>query len=251
MKAQPDAGAWLPSKTVALLERAAKQGKMALGERLVAALLVGSALHPERPGRAQHPELLLVTEPLHIEMLEQLAEALEHSRRAGVRLRVVTRDELLHGADVFALELAEWKTRHWLLAGEDVLNLVRIEPRHLRHALEFKVRGVGRRLRTRCLAGLAHDRGLASARTAVQDALDTLLIVAHHTLAWHGDDPPAADADCLRALGTSLHLDVTAAITLVERIQQQGTVGDVRRALATLLPFIDQLAQVVDALEGK
>ncbi len=191
--------------------------------------------------------MLLVARQLPPDVVGSLATALRSSTAAGIRPRLVTVDELRRSADVFALELAEWKTRHWLIAGEDPFGDIHIEPAHLRHALEFQLRGLGRRLRNRVFLGLAGNPGEAG--RAVFDALDTISISAHHTLVCLQQKAPLTDTHAVRALGEAADLDVAAVLAIYERTRGAGSVPDVASALDTLLPFIENLTRIVDGIE--
>lgn len=235
---------WLPARTGQLLQSTAKAAEECLTEDFVAAVLVGNAMHPERATRAQRPEVLVVAKQLTAPLVRTLASALQTSTAAGVRPRLVTREELRRSADVFALELAEWKARHWLIAGDDPFEEIEIDPAHLRHALEFQLRGLGRRLRNRVFLGLSGHKGEAG--RAVMDALDTVSIAAHHTLVCLGQDAPLLDTSAVTALGEAADLEVAPVLAIYERSRSAGSVGDAADALGALVPFIERLTRVVD-----
>jgi|GEM_PF-2089558 len=248
MDMQHGAVGWLPQRTADLVRSAAAAAKERLGEDFVAALLVGNALHPERADRGLRPQLLLVARSLPPTSLAGLASSLKSSIREGVRPRTVTVSELERGADVFALELAEWKARHWLVDGTDPLGTIEIAPANLRHAIEFQLRGLGRRLRNRVLVGLS-GHGREDTKRAIFDAMDALSVACHHALVCWGEEPPSFDAEVLRAIAKRSEADASHVVTLFNEVQKTGRIGSVEQALAALLPFIELVTEAVDQIE--
>ncbi|MEQ9317683.1 MAG: hypothetical protein RIF41_00940, partial [Polyangiaceae bacterium] len=110
---------WLPQSTLDRIEQGVDEIKRAMGDHVVAIVLVGAAAHPERPDRAQLPELLVVVTEASIDDLRALAEHVHDSMRDGLRLRVITQEELSSSADVFTVEVAEYAAHHVVLAGTD------------------------------------------------------------------------------------------------------------------------------------
>lgn len=208
-------------------------------------------MHPERAQRAQRPETLFVVRELPVSAIGPLSRALKPLIREGLRPRIVTQREIERGADVFALELAEWKARHWLIEGTDPFAAIEIHPADLRHAIEFNLRGLGRRLRNRVLVSMATSDGQQEASRAVLDALDSLTIVAYHTLVWLEDKAPPLDSDVLRRLGTVLTADVDAVITVLEDVRRDGTVRDPIAAVAAVLPLVEAITDAVDRLDDR
>lgn len=240
---------WLPKHTGELLTRAAAVARESLGQELAAVILVGSAMHPERASRALRPEVLVVVHRLPLDSLRLLAKALAPLVKKGLRPRTITMHELERGSDVFALEVAEWRTRHWLIEGEDPFGGVQIQSADLRRTIEFNLRGLGRRLRNRVLVGAAMDDRGGQARQAVLDALDTLTVAAHHTLAWLGKNAPLLDVEVIVAVGSALSIDASPVQSLLERMQKARSAEDPAAALDAILPFVDALAEAVDRLE--
>lgn len=149
---------WLDEKTNVLLARAVESLEKSLGKGLEAAVLIGAAMNPTRGDRARAPEILVVATEASIRDLTALATGLGPVMRDGVRLRVITPRDLARSLDVFALEIAEWKARHHVLAGTDPFEKLELAPKDLRHGIEMELRGLTRRIRNRVLTGLATKR---------------------------------------------------------------------------------------------
>jgi hypothetical protein len=96
---------------------------------------------------------MLIVERADPAELTKLRPALTGWRRAmPVLPLVLSRDEWLHGSDVFPIEICDMRAAHELLRGPDLVARVRAEPADLRRALEKEFRGKLLRLRQRYLA---------------------------------------------------------------------------------------------------
>ena len=109
----------LPESTRGLLRAAVDTIGRVLSKNLRAVALVGPAARPERPDRARAPELVVVVGDLDVSEVDQLGRALRPLTKQGLRVRLLTAEELSTSTDVFTLEAAEWRAHHHLLFGED------------------------------------------------------------------------------------------------------------------------------------
>ena len=240
---------WLPEATATELKRCAETTRAILGDALRGVVLVGAALHPERPGRARRPELLAVVDYIDAVALRRLAEGIGRWLKKGIRVRTVTVTEIEDGADVYALELAEWKARHLLIEGEEPFADVEPDPAHLRAALEFALRGLARRVRNRVLAGLGTHGKADDPGRAVIDALDRFAVVAHHALELLGHEPPARDAEVIEAFARAIDTDPRPVMSLLGAVEVDGGVSDPIAAIDGLLPCLEACATAIDRMQ--
>ena len=230
---------------VAALERV-------LSDAFVGAALVGASADPSRPDRARAPEMVGVVERASTADLARLGEALRAPMSRGLRLRVLTRDELVTSADAFALEMAEFRDRHVHISGEDALAAITVEPSHLRLDLERRLRGLVRRLRNRALQELGHGNR-ESVHDVVTQTLNAAVIVAHHALglapgaAGDGAAVPRGRADLLAGLAEAAGAPSAALVQLVSEIDA-GRDWDALSGLDVLLPVLEAAAAWVDGL---
>ncbi len=237
---------WLPRPTNELLGRAVAALQAALGAQLVSALLVGNAMNPARADRARAPEILaIVVPPL---ALAKLAERLHDPMSEGARVRVLTEDDLVKSADVFALELAEWKARHRVLAGRDLLASLTPTRAHLRHGIETELRGLTRRMRNRVLTALATDSRRDDPFDGVVAGYDRLLVSAYHTLALLGEAPPASEHAIVHAIATETGAEAAPFLEKLDALRQGGRFQPIA-ALEVLLTFAEPLIELVDSME--
>jgi hypothetical protein len=188
---------WLHERVRGPVDAATHAVEAALGDELIAVCLIGAAAKPDRELRGGHAELLIVAESLEPATLRTLAAGLAEPLRAGLQVRTVTRAELHGSVDVHALELAQWRDLHCLLAGRDPFGSLELAAADLRHELERALRSLGHRLRNRLLWCLATQQRLLD--PVLRESIERLASLAHHTLTLVGEAPPADDAALLEA----------------------------------------------------
>lgn len=124
------------------------------------AILFGSAARGDfLPGRSD-VNLMLIVDRADPAELARLRPAFRRWRKAAAGLPlVISRDEWLHGVDVFPIEICDLRAAHRVLRGPDLVAHLRPEPTDLRRALEKEFRGKLLRLRQRYVAHGEADLG--------------------------------------------------------------------------------------------
>lgn len=240
---------WLPPNTRDQIDRAVKSIGEALGDAVVAVLLVGPAVHGDRPDRARNPELLVIADVLAPATVATLAEAIRPHMHKGIRVRTLTEQELLRSVDVYALEISEWKDHHVRLTGRDVLAEVSVSPVHLRLDLERAVRGLGRRIRNRMLHSLAaRSRDLDR---VLLEALERLVVVARQCLRFAGREPADGEQATLSAFADYVQVDAAPLLAIQQRLREgkRPPRGGPSDELAQLEAVLQMACQVIDAAE--
>ena len=238
---------WLSKSTRGHIERAAKEIQAALGEHLEAALLVGSAVHPERHDRGRLPEILVIADAVDAESLRRLAERVHDSIKHGVRVRVLTHAELVASSDVFTVEVAEYKAQHVLLAGRNPFGDVNWSDADLRRSVEQALRGLGRRLRNRVLTGLATDGERDDPSLAVAHGVDRFVIVARYALDLLDGESPSHERAVIEGAAQRAGVAADELLALLEAIRRGRPVGDPVAAVDMVLAVLDPLVAEVDA----
>jgi len=237
----------LPAASNTLVADAVRALEGALGMELVTAALVGAAMNPSRADRARAPEILAVVSHGDRIHLVELARALTPVMQRGARIRVVTKREIERSLDVFALEIADWKARHRVLSGADMLGELVVAPKDLRHAIEMELRGVVRRLRNRLLAGLATHRD--DPTEAILAGYDRVIVSAFHALTLAGEEAPAGEPAVLERIGAIVKADVADFTATLAAIRRAETRVDPIKAFEALLGFTEKLVEWVDQIE--
>lgn len=241
--------AWLPEKTQALIEETSTALEKALGRTLEATLLVGNAMNPARPDRARGPEILAFTEGARAPDLVQLSRSLHDPMMKGARVRVLTHRELDRSCDVFALEISEWKARHLLLSGRDVLAKLTVDAYDLRHGLETELRGLSRRIRNRLLTALATDGRRDDPADAVLVGYDRFLVCSYHALVLLGHTPPRDEPTLVKAVGDKLKVRYSEVVVHLAALRSGEVKIDSIRAFSDLVAMSEPLLEAVDAFE--
>jgi hypothetical protein len=240
---------WLPPSTIQWIDETVRGFSDALGPELEAVALVGNAVHPARPDRAQSPEIVAVAKAVDRNRLQRLADALRRPMSHGVRVRLFTRRELERSADVFSVEIAEYQAHHVMLHGDDPFAAIAIRRADLRRSLEEGLRGLGRKVRNRVLAGLATDRRRDDPWLAVSESLDRLIVLARHVLVLCGERAPAADKAVIEAAAAKAHANAAPIIRLLQAARGAARPDDPLEAATDLLAMIEPLVELVDRCE--
>ena len=240
---------WLPQQTISRINAAVNALKDTLGKRARAIVLTGAALNPARHDRGQAPELLVITKGIDLDELRAIAKGLGDAMNSGVRVKILTQDELKNSADVFALEVADYRDRHVLLHGKDPFGEVVVEDADLRRSIEQSIRGLSRRMRNRVLAGVATRGKRGDAQLAVAQGIDRLVVLAHHAIQLSGEDPPRKENKLLAKLCELADVSPEAILSRLEQLRTGHTLGDPIDALGNVMDVCVAVKRWVDKLE--
>lgn len=240
---------WLPGDTITRIESAVEALKDTMGKRAKAILLIGAALNAARHDRGQAPELLVVTDTIELDDLRAVAKHLHDAMTFGVRVKLLTESELAGSADVFALEVADWRDRHVLLHGTDPFSGIEIDDADLRRSLEQSLRGMNRRMRNRVLAAMATDGKRGDAHLAVSQGIDRLIVVAHHAIALTGKKPPRKERELLAKLCALADAPDEAILTRLDQLRSDHNLGDPIDAMGNVIDVVRAAKRWIDGLE--
>lgn len=175
--------------------------RQALGERLHSAVLFGSVARGDAIAGVSDINILVLLDDIDVPTLRQLA-----TRAAGWQKNQVSPLLLEHGAwqdagDVFAIEIADMRDHHQVLAGPDPLSELQIEASALRLQAERELRGKLIQL----------EMGLLGAAGAGGDNVGSLLAHAYPSFATYlrttlrlADQAVPANADDVVTAGCAL-----------------------------------------------
>ena len=236
---------WMPDRMRAPIDAAVAGVGSALGDGLIAICLIGAAARPDRDLRA-NPELLIVAEQLTAETLRTLAKGLVQPLKAGLQIRTLTRAELRGSVDVHALEIAQWRDEHVLLAGRDPFAELDIAAGHLRHEIERALRTLGHRLRNRLLWCLATEQLRLDA--LLRESLERLSEVAHHSLRLLGQPLPADEGAVIEAFLRWAGTESECVLALRARLLAEASAVDPIGELAALTAATEAATAKVDSI---
>src|SRR5439155_2543804 len=171
----------------------------ALGPRLVALLLYGSAARGTHVPDRSDVNTLLICDGVDQALFDALAPLVRVWTRAGHPAPLIlTEREWQTSADAFAIEYEDMREAHRLLAGRDPWRGVTVQREHLRRQLEHELMGKLVRLRQAYAALRGDPKQLAQVIVGSAAGFFTML---RATLRLAGQTPPGPPDALLREAG--------------------------------------------------
>ena len=230
-----------------LLRQLVDRLEQGLGDRLVSVVLYGSAAAGDADD-ASDLNVLCVLETIGREQLESVQPAvswwLKRKQPAPVFL---SREELARGRDAFSIELFDVRRAYKILAGEDVVGDIEVEPVHHRHQVEHELRSRLVRLRERYLV-VQKDR--SEVLRLLCDSLPTFATLLRHAVVVAGGEPGMKKREAFRAAAKRLGIDAKP-FEAVLACREGDRLGDAetRTLFDAYLGEIDKAARFVDRLD--
>ena len=229
------------------LDALAAEVAAALGGHLVSFLLYGSAARGDAPPGGSVDTLLIcdaADEPLLAALEPVVRRWVAGGQPAPL---VLTAREWRASADTFAIEYADIRASHRVLAGADPWAGIVVDRAHERHQLERELRGKVLRLRQGYLAGRADARALDD---LVRDTAGGWLTMLRTVLRLAGRTVPATPADVVRA-GAALAgypPEPVAALVAAARGPAGPRLAPRDPRVAAYLAAVARTAEYVDSL---
>jgi len=220
----------------------------ALGDRLVALVLHGSAAGEDWVAGRSDVNTAIVVPRVTLEVLEALAPLVGRWRARGFALPVlVDREYVDRARDTFPMELDDIRRQHRLLAGTDVFATLELDPAALRRECEYEARG--KLLRLRALF-LDTARTPAAIETLMVESLKSFVIVLRHLLRLRHGEGAHRYADVLaageRAIGP---LPAMRKLLGHRGGEAKLSAGALRAEFGAYLGEVERIVEAVDALE--
>ena len=217
------------------------------GPRLRSVVLYGSAVAGDYTEKRSDYNVLVVLDRLELPELKMVAGVTAGWIRAGNPAPLLFgRQQLARSADVFPIEIADIKSAHRVLFGDDVVADLPVRVENLRWQLEAELKEKLIALRERYL--LTH--GTPRRVTALLiDSLSALLALFRVALRLYQPDVPARKMDALAALARHVSFD-TRPFETVSRLKEGARVrglvpddlfADYLRATEQIIDAVDQL----------
>jgi predicted nucleotidyltransferase len=224
--------------------------RTALGSRLRAALLFGSAARGEWIEGVSDVNVLVLLDELHPPLLAVAATPSRNALEHGVMPLLMELDEWHRAADVFTLELADMKEAGVTLHGDDPVAAAALQPTHMRLQAERELRGKLLHLHAGMMLAADEPTRLGD---LLAHALPSFITYMRAVLRLAGRPVPLRSADvieqacALTGAGANAFLDVLAARqsrTPLDTTLDTGSVADGYNAAATILAnYIDNLGR--------
>src|SRR5690242_9757961 len=223
------------------------------GENLASVVLYGSAVAAGDSRELQSDyNLLIALNRITPEDLRLAQAPMREWQRLGHPLPVYfTVEELADASDVFPIEFHQMANARVVLYGRDPFEFVKLSDENLRHQTEYELRSKLIQLRRHYIPASISVERLCD---LMSDSLSSFAALFRAVLLLHGQEPPIAKADCVRATARVLKLDATP----FERIFEFRTSGAVPRSekeandlFAAYMLQIEHVVEAVDELERR
>jgi hypothetical protein len=221
--------------------------KSACGENLLSFVVYGSQASGDAVPGASDVNAMLVLREAHIGALRAIGQASRGWLKKGNPPPLIfTRERLAASADAFPIELSDMLAARKVLFGADPLEGVRIEPGHLRHALERELKGKLILLRNSYVSAAGDGKALCSVMTA---SLPSFLVLCRAALRLRSGSAPAAKLAAAAELGRTVGADVSSFGEIQAMRAGGGRPADPEALFARYLGAVEALADAVDRWE--
>jgi predicted nucleotidyltransferase len=228
------------------LDRLVEKMKSAFGADLRSVVLYGSAaggdFHP------QHSDLNVLC-VLHRLGVKQLESGNEVTRwwvgKGHPAPLLLTEEEIRSAADVFPIEFHDIKMQHKLLHGDDLFTTMTVPMTRHRIQLEHELRSKLLRLREQYMASRHDQHALQRLLTA---SVSTFGALFRHVLVVLGRPAPAKKQEVFETLGTTLGLDVSPFLALLD-IRQSGGKLSMAEGKELFEKYLAQVERVIEEVD--
>ena len=229
------------------VEAFARELEAALGSRLVAFLLYGSAARGGHVSKRSDVNTLLICDTVDDALFATLAPALSNWLRQGERTPIIfTEREWRDSTDAFAIEYDELRSAHKLLAGRDPWAGITVRREDVRRQLETELMGKLVRLR-QAYAAFRYDGKRLTA--VVTDSAAGLFTMLRTVLRLNGRETSDGPADVARAAAALIGFPAAALDDIVAYAQGDGTVS-LRPADPRAAAYLAAVTRTVEFVNG-
>ncbi len=223
--------------------------KAALGDRLVALILYGSAAMGDRLDRISDLNVLCVLDQITTAELAKSEPVFRWwGERGNPAPLLLTREEVGTSADCFPMEYHDMREHRRVLHGIDLIQSLRIETSTYRTQVEHELRAKQIRLRQKAAELLTQADRLLKLLT---HSISTFCVLGRHALILSGNEPRFKKKEVVAALESAMGRKLTSFQAILAA-RESGKTAPGQTAAALLdgyLAEIDALVRFVDGLD--
>jgi len=222
------------------------------GDNLASVVLYGSAAAGDYVQTRSDYNLLIALNRITPEDLRQAQAPIRNWQRLGHPLPVYfTVAELNGAADVFPIEFHQMEKARIVLYGFDPFASLQFSDVNLRHQTEYELRSKLIQLRRLYIQASVSVEKLAA---LMSDSLSSFAALFRPVLMLHGQEPPIAKPECVRATVKLLKLD-NEPFEQIFALRASGetflTEVEANDLFAAYLEQIEHVIEAVDSLGDK
>jgi len=221
----------------------------AFGDRLVSAILYGSAAMGDWNEHRSDLNVLCVLDRLSHRELEQSESIFRWWREKGnPPPLLLTHEEVRTSTDCFPMEFHDMQEHRRVLCGGDVIEDLEIDRSFYRAQVEHELRAKQIRLRQKAAELLSDEQRLTR---LLIDSISTFCVLGRHALILSGHEPHWKKAEIVLALERAMNRKLPASNEILAlRAHRKPTAnGNAVSLLDKYLTEVDALVRFVDALD--
>lgn len=222
--------------------------RAAHGEHLVSVVLYGGAATNDEMAAATGFRTLAVLDRIRPSDLRAAHPIVAEWTEAGHSPPVYfSSAEIADASDVFPIEFLDMMDNHRVLHGRDPFDGLDVPTRHLRHQLEFELRGKLIRLRELYIPASASSTALTG---LLVESLGTFSKFFRFALQLAGDTPPRTRRETVHATVARFGLDAAPFDRILEALDTGRSMAeaDAHDCFAAYLEQIERVIQEVDRI---
>lgn len=217
------------------------------GDRLVAAILYGSAAMGDWNGQSSDLNVLCVLTRLSPQELAQSEPIFRWWRDKGnPPPLLLTDEEVRTSSDCFPMEFHDMQEHRRVLHGADVIQNLLVDRYYYRAQVEHELRSKQIRLRQKAAEVLRDPQSLSNLLT---DSISTFCVLGRHALILGGHEPRWKKREILEALEIVLGRRLEGASAILSVRATGKPAKDPAPLLGSYLEETDALVRFVDGLE--
>jgi hypothetical protein len=229
-----------------VLDQLVEKLRKAFGQRLISAVLYGSAATGDFHACFSDLNVLCILSEITPQVLAAAGDLFRWWRELGnPSPLLLTEGEMAASTDCFAIEFHDIHAHHRLLDGRDVLSALVLDDSFYRAQVEHDLRAKLLRLRQKA-AGVMHDSGLL--RALLLDSVSNFLVLFRHALALHGAGSPTHQRETLDLARARFGFDPAPFDQLLGVREGRVKPRDVDPA-ALLGPYLSGISTVIEAVD--
>ncbi|MFH1641983.1 MAG: hypothetical protein ABIC04_03720 [Nanoarchaeota archaeon] len=210
--------------------------KEELGDNLISIVKFGSEMD----------KLLFVINKIDFETLNQIKPVFIRKRKKGDSVPLVfTREELLEGADVFPLEFLDIKHPHKTIYGEELINKINFQKKHVRRQLEFELRSKLIHLRENYI-WIKKDKDLIE---LLNSAIPSLIPLFYGLLFLKNEKAPTKPGSLFNAVSKKYNIDLKVLLK-IKGLKKEKT-DELNNYVKELMKVLNLLAGIVDKIRAE
>jgi len=212
--------------------------KSVIGDNLLSVVRFGSEGEPNN--------IVLVLKTLDFHNLNEVKQVVVKHRKKGFVVPLLfTKKELFDGSDVFPLEFLDIKYPHKTLYGEEIIDKIKFDKKHVRRQLEFEFRSKLIHLRENYI-WIRHPKELKS---LVVSAVPTIMPLFYGLLFLKSVKPSTNLGNLFKLVSQKYKVDLTILKKIKKLKDEKVTNEELDVYVQELIVLLSAFGEIVDKMK--